>query len=56
MTVRFPINWNMKRSAEEINSLYPTFLTRFENPADLSLQLGIPVFALHSDRLLVQSK
>jgi hypothetical protein len=30
-------------SAEEINSLYPTFLTRFENPADLSLQLGIPV-------------
>jgi hypothetical protein len=30
-------------SAEEINSLFPTFLTRFENPADLSLQLGVPV-------------
>jgi hypothetical protein len=35
-------------SAEELNSLYPTFLTRFENPSDLSLQLGV---ALESDCL-----
>jgi hypothetical protein len=43
-------------SAEELNTLYPTFLTRFENPTDLSLQLGVTLDTSNLDPLALLFK